>query len=44
MAQFNLGFCYDNGLGVMQDRQEALKWYRMAAEQGNENAIEALNS
>ncbi len=26
---------YDNGRGVPQDYQEALKWYRLAAEQGN---------
>ncbi len=33
-AQFNLGFCYENGQGVMQNYVEAAKWYRMAAEQG----------
>ena len=30
-AQFNLGFIYDNGLGVTEDNQEAVKWYRRAA-------------
>ena len=26
---------YDNGDGVVQDYAEAVKWYRLAAEQGN---------
>ena len=34
-AQFNLGVMYENGLGVEQDKAEAVKWYRRAAEQGN---------
>jgi uncharacterized protein len=33
LAQFNLGFIYDNGWGVSQDYAEAVKWYRKAAEQ-----------
>jgi TPR repeat protein len=32
-AQFNLGFCYDDGRGVKKDYAEAVKWYRKAAEQ-----------
>ncbi len=32
-AQHNLGVCYQNGFGVVQDYVEAVKWYRMAAEQ-----------
>ena len=34
-AQNNLGYCYENGLGVTKDYNEAVKWYRKAAEQGN---------
>ena len=34
-AQFLLGFMYDDGEGVVQDRKEAVKWYRLAAAQGN---------
>ena len=34
-AQFNLGYCYDEGQGVEQNYEEAVKWYRLAAEQGN---------
>jgi TPR repeat protein len=33
-AQFSLGIMYDNGEGVPQDYAEAVKWYRLAAEQG----------
>ncbi|HXC67540.1 MAG TPA: SEL1-like repeat protein, partial [Nitrospiraceae bacterium] len=33
-AQFNVGLMYRHGQGVTQDFQEALKWYRKAAEQG----------
>jgi len=33
-AQNNLGWMYDKGKGVTQDYQEAVKWYRLAAEQG----------
>tara|TARA_Y100000588_G_C13824654_1_gene740888 strand:+ start:510 stop:737 length:228 start_codon:yes stop_codon:yes gene_type:complete len=29
-----LGVMYDKGKGVTQDYQEAMKWYRKAAEQG----------
>lgn len=34
-AQFNLGVRYDTGEGVLQDHQQAVKWYRKAAEQGD---------
>ena len=30
-----LGVMYDNGEGVPQDYAEAVKWYRLAAEQGD---------
>ena len=29
---------YDNGLGVPQDYKEAVKWYRLSAEQGHASA------
>jgi TPR repeat protein len=32
-AQYDLGECYFNGVGVKQDYQEAVKWYFKAAEQ-----------
>ena len=37
-AQFNLGVCYASGLGVSVDLPQAARWYRKAAERGNEKA------
>src|SRR5437660_956777 len=37
-AQYNLGWCYDNGTGVEKDEQKAVEWYQKAAEQGYANA------
>jgi len=34
VAQYNLGFMYEYGQGVLQDYAEAVKWYRLAAEMG----------
>lgn len=31
---FQIGKCYETGNGVGKDQTEAVKWYRMAAEQG----------
>lgn len=33
-AQFELGVCYENGIGVVMDDECAVEWYRKAAEQG----------
>ena len=33
-----MGVCYELGIGVKKDKQEAVKWYRKAAEQGNSSA------
>ena len=37
-AQYLLGECYNYGNGVDEDEEEAVKWYRKAAEQGHEDA------
>jgi Sel1 repeat len=37
-AQYNLGVAYDKGLGVPQNYVEAMKWYRLAADQGKRSA------
>jgi TPR repeat protein len=34
-AQYYLGFMYANGEGVPEDDAEAVKWYRLAADQGD---------
>jgi len=33
-AQYNLGWMYKDGKGVLQDDKQAVKWYRKAANQG----------
>ena len=38
IAQFILGFMYENGEGVSQDYKKAEKWYHKAAEQGDTDA------
>jgi len=41
-AQVALGDIYAEGDGVSQDEAEAVRWYRLAAEQGNAEAQLAL--
>jgi hypothetical protein len=43
VAQYNLGVMYESGEGVSQDFGEAANWYRNGAQQGNEEAADALN-
>ena len=35
IAQYNLGLMYDEGQGVPQDYKTAVKWFTLAAEQGD---------
>ncbi len=37
-AQYNLGFMYESGWGVVRNDQEAAGWYRSAADQGHAKA------
>lgn len=37
-AQFNLGYMYDHGRGVLHSVDEASRWYASAAEQGHSGA------
>ncbi|HWU34888.1 MAG TPA: tetratricopeptide repeat protein [Methylovorus sp.] len=41
-AQYNLGLMYARGDGVSENPQEAVKWYRLSAEQGFPEAQYAL--
>ncbi len=43
-AQFNLGWMYRYGQGVIQDYKAATKWYKRAAEQGHVEAQVNLGS
>lgn len=38
LAQYNLGTMYDRGLGVTEDIEQAIDWYRRAGEQGDVSA------
>jgi TPR repeat protein len=38
----NVGFAIEHGIGVEQDREEAARWYRRAAEQGDTQAQDRL--
>ena len=42
-AQFNLGYAYEYGLGVLKDLQQAIAWYEKAAAQGDVLAQEVLD-
>ncbi|MEK7769396.1 MAG: SEL1-like repeat protein [Pseudomonadota bacterium] len=41
-GQTSLAAMYLNGYGVAKDVKEAVKWYRLAAAQGDVNAEKAL--
>ena len=41
-SQYCLAACYDYGIGVKQSPAEAVKWYRLAAEQGDDLSQERL--
>ena len=43
-AQFTLGIFYQYGQGVVEDHKEAVKWYRLAAAQGNVAAAREIAS
>ena len=33
-GQNSLGYCYQHGVGVVKNEEEAVKWYKLASEQG----------
>ena len=37
-----VGVCYEDGTGVVKDEVEAVKYYKMAADQGDADAQKAL--
>ena len=41
-AQYNLGVCYEDGIGTEQDYAQALRWYELAAKNGNPDAMYSL--
>ena len=43
-ARYNLGMLYDTGHGVAQNHDEAVKWFRRAADQGSARAQNNLGT
>ncbi|MDR1744545.1 MAG: SEL1-like repeat protein, partial [Planctomycetota bacterium] len=43
-AMYELGNCYEKGLGVKADAAQARKWYRLAAGLGQSAAAERLRA
>ena len=41
-GECSLGYMYNYGLGVSQDYDEAIRWYRLAADQGYKHARKNL--
>ncbi|RUS57222.1 hypothetical protein QI30_06475 [Kurthia sp. 3B1D] len=41
-GEYNVGFCYEEGIGTMQNLQKAKYWYQRAALQGDTQAKEKL--
>jgi TPR repeat protein len=42
LAETALAYCYENGIGLPVDKAEAVKYYRRAAQRGNEAAYNSL--
>lgn len=43
VSQFNLGYCYEYGMGFTKDNSEAIRWYKLGAKNGDELSEKALN-
>lgn len=43
VAHYNMGVCYENGVGVSRDIEIAKYWYKKASEQGYNQAQQALD-
>ena len=41
-GQYMLGLCYENGFGVTKNQNEAVRYYRLAAAQNVQEAVDAL--
>ena len=41
-AEYYLGICYFQGEGTKKDKEQAIKWLRIAAEDGDEDAMNLL--
>jgi TPR repeat protein len=41
-AETALGYCYEKGVGTKEDKAMAIRFYRLAAQRGNETAYNSL--
>ena len=41
-SQYNLGYCYQAGIGVEQNSEKAIEWYSKSAEQGWNDSLYAM--
>ena len=41
-AKYNIGFCYENGQGVLHSKKKAIYWYEQASTDGHDGAKKAL--
>ena len=41
-SQYNLGYCYQSGIGVEQSSEKAIEWYSKSAEQGWNDGLYAM--
>lgn len=42
LAQFAMGYCYENGIGATRNLPNAVEYYRNSAQRGNQYAYEQL--
>ena len=42
MGQWNVAYCYEHGVGIEQDYDNAIFWLARAAEQGDSDAEKAI--
>jgi TPR repeat protein len=42
VAEYKIGYFYEQGYGVPKDRTQALSWYHKAAKRGSTPAIAAM--
>ncbi len=44
LAAYDLAYCYENGIGVPRNVDEALRWYRQAASRAHDDGLRSIAS
>ena len=42
LAEYDLAYCYEHGLGVQQNRADAYVWYRRAADHADDSSLKSI--